>query len=111
MRKSNCIIFALWLWFKGHCKGMLCVKRSIGKRGRIPHFLHITEHGPWITMLEYEPKQRKENISDSGDFPLVFNGRIIAKTFVLVDEKELASSNDALLESKGFLRYSSKGNK
>lgn len=84
---------------------MLCVKRSIGKRGRIPHFLHLTEHGPWLTMLEYEPKQRKEAIKDRGDFPILFDGKIHAKTYVLVNSKELSSYNEALKESQGILQY------
>ena len=82
------------IWLKSGARHWIAVRRSHGKRGRIPHASAIAESGPlkfhdrpdgtWyavpdgstLYVLEYAPPegQCKDSITQAGAFPLLFSG-------------------------------------
>lgn len=83
MRRSNCLLFALGLWWRSRGRAILGCRRSEGLGGAVPHFLHIEERGNLLVVSDYYPKRRKRRITDPGDSALLFNGRARTRTYRL----------------------------
>ena len=72
--RLNCVLVALWLWWRDDFRSGLGVRRSVGLRGLIPHFFHVRELRDIIVVVDYIPRRRKANFGDEGDSFLVFRG-------------------------------------
>ena len=72
--RLNCVLVALWLWWRDRFRSGLGVRRSTGLKGLIPHFFHIRELRDTIVLIDYIPRRRKTNFADEGDSFLVFRG-------------------------------------
>lgn len=74
--KLNCLLIAVYIWFRGRLRGGLGVKRSVGLKGLVPHFFHIKEHGDKeLVVVDYIPRTRKTRFTElSGDSFVLFEG-------------------------------------
>lgn len=72
--RLNCILVALWLWWRNRFRSGLGVRRSVGLRGLIPHFFHVQEDGDVLVVIDYIPRRRKARFTDDGDSFVVFRG-------------------------------------
>lgn len=73
---SNCLFVALGIWWRHRGRCYIAFKRSEGKGGRILHAVAFVERGDYLYRLEYAPGdgRRKADLSQAGDFPLLFDG-------------------------------------
>lgn len=81
--RLNCILVALWLWWRNRFRSGLGVRRSVGPRGLIPHFFHVQEDGDVLVVIDYIPRRRKARFTDDGDSFVVFRGLFRVRTYRL----------------------------
>jgi hypothetical protein len=84
--RTNCLIFAVVLWFRAHGRGFLSVRRSTSFLGKIPHFVFSTETSKTLVMREVIPRNRKQQKTDPGESYLLFPPRYKIKVFQRVAE-------------------------
>jgi hypothetical protein len=94
--RANCLLVALWLWFRGRGHGWIAMRRSDGLRGLIPHFAYAARARGWMLTVEFSPGKSKSWIFSRGDSPLLFRGNFVIRTYVLVNRAEHGSPADAL---------------
>ena len=81
--RSNCLLFALGLWWSNRGRTIIGGRRSEGLGGAVPHFVHIEERGNLLVVRDYYPKRRKRRITDHGDCALLFAGEERTRTYRL----------------------------
>lgn len=95
------------IWWRLRGRAWIAVKRSRGKGGRLPHFGIFSEGGDlewhahpgggsWtaspngsaLYLIEYAPdrSRRKQSITQTGDFPLLFSGLYYIRRYRLEAE-------------------------
>lgn len=80
--RLNCVIVALWLWWRSRLKTGLGVKRSDGLRGMVPHMFHLKwRQDSRLVVVDYIPRRRKHQFSDEGDSFVVFDGMYRVRIF------------------------------
>lgn len=82
--RLNCWLVAMRLWLSSRGYSVIGIQRSVSLGGMIPHFLVIRECGPWLTVIDYVPRQRKTSFFGRGDFALLFNGQYRVRRYRLV---------------------------
>lgn len=118
MGRSNCLNVAAIAWLRRRARIWFAIRRSHGKRGRIPHAAAIAESGPlkfhampdgtWhatpdgstLYVLEYAPPdgQRKDSVMQAGAFPLLFDGLYYLRRYRL-DADGVGNTFDAAVDS------------
>lgn len=86
--KSNCLLFALGLWWRNRARTIIGCRRSEGLHGTKPHFLHIEEQGNTLIVRDYYPKRRKRHFTDDGDSAILFDGVERTRVFRLESTAE-----------------------
>ena len=103
--KLNCLIFAVGLWINNRMKSSLFVTRSVGLKGLIPHFGHITYRDKLLIIEDYIPRQRKTGIADNGDSFILFDGMYRARVY----ELKAVSTSDTLFAVRKEVLFKYKG--
>ena len=103
--KLNCLIFAVVLWINNRMKSSLFVTRSVGLKGLIPHFGHITYRDKLLIIEDYIPRQRKTGIVDKGDSFILFDGMYRARVY----ELKAVSTSDTLFAVRKEVLFKYKG--
>lgn len=80
----NCLIVAAWLFVASHGRNSIWVKRSEGKRGRIPHMGVMRERGRELTVVDYIPRKRKSSMFDRGQCFVLFDGLFRVRRYRLM---------------------------
>ena len=103
--KLNCLIFAVGLWINNRMKSSLFVTRSVGLKGLIPHFGHITYRDKLLIIEDYIPRKRKNSLVDKGDSFLVFDGVYRTRVY----ELKAMSVADSLFSARKEVLFKYKG--
>jgi len=103
--RLNCLIFAVGLWLNNGMKSSLFVTRSVGLKGLIPHFGHITYKNKFIIIEDYIPRKRKTGIVDKGDSFILFDGMYRARVY----ELKAVSTSDTLFAVRKEVLFKYKG--
>ena len=103
--KLNCLIFAVGLWINNRMKSSLFVTRSVGLKGLIPHFGHITYRDKLLIIEDYIPRKRKTNFTDKGDSFVLFDGMYRVRVYnlkaVATADSLFSARKESLLKHKG----------
>ena len=105
--KLNCLIFAVGLWINNRMKSSLFVTRSVGLKGLIPHFGHITYRDKLLIIEDYIPRKRKNSLVDKGDSFVLFDGMYRARVY----ELRAVSTSDTLFSARKEVLVKYKGEK
>lgn len=81
--RLNCLLVAAWLWIRSRGRSAIWMRRSEGKRGRIPHLGIFRERGRELIVVDYIPRRRKSSLADAGQSPLVFDGLYRVRRYTL----------------------------
>ena len=103
--KLNCLIFAVGLWINNRMKSSLFVTRSVGLKGLIPHFGHITYRDKLLIIEDYIPRKRKNSLVDKGDSFVLFDGMYRARVY----ELRAVSTSDTLFAVRKEVLFKYKG--
>lgn len=82
--RLNCAIVAGWLWLNSRGRNALWIRRSEGKRGRIPHVGIMRRRGRSLTLVDYIPRVRKCGPLDEGQSFMLFDGTYQVQRWELV---------------------------
>ena len=103
--RLNCLIFAVGLWLNNRMKSSLFVTRSVGLKGLIPHFGHITYRDKLLIIEDYIPRKRKNSLVDKGDSFVLFDGmyrvRVYSLKAVSTADSLFSARKESLLKHKG----------
>jgi len=99
--RLNCVLVAMWLWWRSGLKSGAGVSRSEGLRGLVPHFFHLAWRGKRdLVVVDYIPRKRKHGVIEPGDSVLIFRGlfrvRIYRLESVATADTLFAAYRDAL---------------
>ena len=103
--RLNCVLVALWLWWRSCLRSGVGIKRSEGLRGMVPHMFHLKWRGHrQLIVVDYIPRRRKHGLSDQGDSFIAFDGmyrvRIYRQEAVATADTLFAAYRDAALKRR-----------
>lgn len=94
--RLNCVLVAVWLWWRSRLKSGVGVKRSEGLKGLIPHMFHLQwRRDNRLVVVDYIPRRRKHQIKDDGDSFIVFDGLYRVRIY----RQESVSTADSLFSA------------
>lgn len=86
--RFNCLLIALWLWFRSRGRFLIGIRRSESLRGTIPHFVVVIESPERVTLIDYVPNHRKEHPADlRRGSALLFRGHFRVREYRMVSER------------------------
>lgn len=102
--RLNCVLVAVWLWWRSRLKSGVGVKRSEGLKGLIPHMFHLQwRKDSRLVVVDYIPRRRKHRFTGDGDTFVIFHGlyrvRIYRQESVSTADSLLAAYRGAALRS------------
>ena len=92
----NCVLVALWLWWRSRMRTGVGVKRSEGLRGLVPHMFHLQWRGDTrLIVVDYIPRRRKHAFTERGDSFVIFDGMYRARIY----RQEAVATSDTLFSA------------
>lgn len=103
--RLNCVLVALWLWWRSRMRTGVGVKRSEGLRGLVPHMFHLQWRGDTrLVVVDYIPRRRKHAFIERGDSFVIFDGmyrvRIYRQEAVETSDTLFSAYRDAATQSR-----------
>lgn len=103
--RLNCVLVALWLWWRSRMRTGVGVKRSEGLRGLVPHMFHLQWRGDTrLIVVDYIPCRRKHAFTERGDSFVIFDGmyrvRIYRQEVVATSDTLFSAYRDAATQSR-----------